>query len=155
MNRRRACWDGVLKSIVYLFSSSGFQRVCSFEYVYPSCWSYVQASPLCNGVDMEGGEITFTWLKKTQTCVLREVETGVRGFRLWTRIEKLMRQIKSVFCATGNGASHAADAAANTSGFLQLGFWRLKGGCGGIWKQTFEIEWLNVWHQPVMWSIKP
>lgn len=91
---------------------------------------------MCNDVDMEGREITFTWLKKTQTCVLREVETGVKGFRLRIRIEKLMRQIKSVLSATGNGASHAAAAAANTSGFLQMGFWRLKGGCGGPLKTS-------------------
>lgn len=39
-------------------------------------------------------------------------------------------ETKSVPCATGNGASHAATAVANTSGFLQMGFWRLKGGCG-------------------------
>ncbi len=36
---------------------------------------------------------------------------------------------------TGNRENHVAAGAENTSGFLQMGFWGLKGGCGGIFEK--------------------
>lgn len=78
VSRPRVFWDALLKRIVYLFSSFGFQKVCSFEYVYTSVDLMSQPPLLVSAVDME---TTFTWLKKDTLLRGRGVETEVTRFR--------------------------------------------------------------------------
>lgn len=79
VSRPRAFWDAVLKRIVYLFSSFGFQRVCSFEYVYTPA-DLVSRPPLLVSDSEWVEEITFTWLKKAAFLRGRGAETEVTRF---------------------------------------------------------------------------